>query len=198
MEDKTFEDLKDYFELLAHIMPLGNWRVSLEATGSHSMTHYAGEPEAYGVCLKNRNMQYAEIFINTEKEHEDKYGETWEHTLIHEMLHVITDELCEYLDNKYPDLQEDDLYCIKVERLINMLSYTIYDALQVERCSCDECSCSESENTLDNQEHKQSKEDKQMEDSARREIIDAVVEATMAESRKLTTSRKTQFRNKKL
>jgi hypothetical protein len=82
-------------------------------------------------------MQYAEIFVNLDKPRSDEYGETWEHTLIHEMLHVVTDEISEYVEAKYPDLVEDTLYCTKMERLINMLSYAIYDALALER----ECTC---------------------------------------------------------
>jgi len=133
-----FEELTEYFELLCHILPLGNWRISLEASNSHDMSHYVATPEAYGACQKNRNMQFAEVFINIEKPRVDSYGETWEHTLIHEMLHVVTDEISEYVEAKYPDLLDDQLYCCKMERLINMLSYAIYDALALERsCGCD-------------------------------------------------------------
>ena len=142
MED-NLENLKNYFELLAQIIPLGNWRISLEGTGSHSMSHFAGEPDAYGVCLKIRDMQYADIYINTDKEHTDKYGETWEHTLIHEVLHVVTDELCEHIEGKCPDIVNDPLYCSKVERLINTLSYALYNALEVSRIVDEEC-CEES------------------------------------------------------
>ena len=193
MEENDLEDLKSYFELLAQIIPLGNWRVTLEGANSHSMSHFAGDPDAYGVCLKIRNLQYADIYLNTEKDPVDRLGETWEHTLIHEILHLVTDELCEYIENKHPDLLEDTLYQTNVERLINVLSYALYNALEVERCSCGECSCSESEimsEITGGKEDKQSKEDKQMEEATKREIIEAVVEETMAESRKLTTSRK--------
>jgi hypothetical protein len=138
MTDEDFEDLRNYFELIAAILPLGNWRVALEGSNSHDMSHYVAEPDAYGACQKNRNMQYAEIFINLDKPKKDEYGETWEHTLIHEMLHVVTDEIEEYIGCKYPELLNDQLYCTKMERLLNMLSYAIYDALAIERCSCEE------------------------------------------------------------
>ena len=146
-QEAEFEELKDYFELLAQILPLGNWRVALEGSNSHDMSHYVAESDAYGACQKNRNMQYAEIFINLDKPKTDEYGETWEHTLIHEMLHIVTDEISEYVEAKYPELLNDQLYCTKMERLINMLSYALYDALAIERgmeCSCGEnCSCNE-------------------------------------------------------
>jgi predicted house-cleaning noncanonical NTP pyrophosphatase (MazG superfamily) len=153
-KEDSFEALKDYFELLAHILPLGNWRVALEGSNSHDMSHYVATPDAYGACQKNRNMQYAEVFINLDKPQKDEYGETWEHTLIHEMLHVVTDEISEYVECKYPELLDDILYCSKMERLINMLSYAIYDALALERsmeCSCgnSECTCQESVSKVD-------------------------------------------------
>lgn len=144
-QEVEFNELKEYFELLAHILPLGNWRVALEASNSHDMSHYVQTPDAYGACQKNRNMQYAEVFINLEKPRIDQYGETWEHTLIHEMLHVVTDEISEYVEAKYPELLDDILYCSKMERLINMLSYAIYDALALER-AC-ECSCQKESQT---------------------------------------------------
>lgn len=136
-KEESFNELVEYFELLYQILPMGNWRVKLEAATSHDMTHYVGDPDALGACIKVRTMQYADVYINTDHPRVDDHGETWEHTLIHEMLHVVTDDLHEFMIYKCPELEEDDLFSCKLEKLIDLMSYAIYNALDLKRCDCD-------------------------------------------------------------
>jgi hypothetical protein len=130
---EDLNNLLNYFELLCSVMKLGNWRISLDSANKKDMHYYVNSDGAWGCCNKNRNMQQASIYINTDRPQKDENDETWEHTLIHEMLHIMFDELNEYVEHKCPDLREDDLYNTIVERLLNMLSYTIYDSLEIER-----------------------------------------------------------------
>lgn len=127
--EKDIAELEDYFKLFCDILPLGNWRISMQMANSHDMSHYVETPDAYGACNKNRNMMYAEVFINQEKPRVDSYGETWEVTLLHELLHIVLDDFIEYVEMKYPESYEDPFFQTKVERLINLLSYSFYKAL---------------------------------------------------------------------
>jgi hypothetical protein len=127
--DTDVAELQAYFNLFCDLLPLGNWRVTMQMANSHDMSHYVDTPEAYGACNKNRNMQYAEIYVNQEKPRVDSYGETWEVTLLHELFHVVLDEFLEYVEMKYPESYDDPFFQTKMERLINLLSYSFYNAL---------------------------------------------------------------------
>ncbi|MFA5248393.1 MAG: hypothetical protein WC415_04060 [Patescibacteria group bacterium] len=129
VDDNNTKEIEAYFNLFKEILPMGNWRVILELVNSHDLSHYIKSPDAYGACNKNRNTMYATIYINEDKPRVDEYGETWEFTLLHEMLHLVIDDFMEYIEMKSPEIQEDTFFQIKKERLINLLSYSFFAAL---------------------------------------------------------------------
>ena len=127
----SIEDITKYFELCCDLLPLGNWRVEFVLANSHDMSHYIDSPDAYGCCIKNRNMMNATVYLNVDKSRVDEMGETWEYTVVHELLHLVLDDFIEYVEMKYPDSYEDPFFQTKLERLINLLSYALCNALEL-------------------------------------------------------------------
>lgn len=139
VSEDDFENISQFYSILCDLIPLGNWRTTLHMINSREMAHYNSDSVATdkGSLVKDSTSQTADIILNVDNPMIDQNGDRWEHTLIHKVLNLATDDLCEYIEHRNPSLKNDELYKTKLERTLLMLAYGYYNALAVGMMASD-------------------------------------------------------------
>lgn len=128
--DDDIENISVFFETLCEIIPLGNWRSILKFSDNKDMIHHGAQHADYGACNMYRENSIAEVFLNVDHDPISEY-DRWETTVIHELVHVVMDDLLEYVETKHPKLLKDEMYNIKMERTVNTLTHAIFNSLAI-------------------------------------------------------------------
>lgn len=130
--DDDIDNISVFFETLCEIIPLGNWRTTLKLSDNKDMIHHSDNPnhDDYGSVEMHRESAIADIYLNVDHDPINEY-ERWETTVLHELVHVVMDDLAEYVESKHPKLLKDEMYYIKMERTVNVIAHALFNSLAV-------------------------------------------------------------------
>jgi len=117
--------LNTLFKYLLDELPFGNWRLNLFFIRADEMMSITESPTTFGATKIKNNMEFANIYLNI-----DAIYEEWdipEETLIHEMVHVLHNNVNSYIKTTY---ETNDYYINITEQFINHMSAGIYNLLE--------------------------------------------------------------------
>jgi hypothetical protein len=123
----TKENLEEFGWYIADIINM-DWTFKFHITNKEVMKEIAGDAGCYAVWASNDNFKIATIYVNGEKEYCD--DETWELSVIHEMIHVVYADLDLYLRSQYKELNDNKFYEALKERMVEHFAKSLYELVK--------------------------------------------------------------------
>jgi Zn-dependent peptidase ImmA (M78 family) len=114
------ETLKKYLEILQCIMRIQDWDIEIFRANDNEAKGVFGE-ECFGCNAVNRSVKAARIYINADRCKDDG-SDGWYFTLIHELYHLVHDDLDDWCEEHLTDEKLKDNYKVEMERNINRLA----------------------------------------------------------------------------
>jgi hypothetical protein len=121
------ENLEEFGWYIADIINM-DWTFKFHIISKEVMKEIAGDAGCYAVWASNYNYKLANIYVNGEKEYRE--GETWELSVIHEMIHVVHADLDLYLRSQYKELNDNKFYEALKERMVEHFAKSLYELVK--------------------------------------------------------------------
>lgn len=119
----TIGNLEAFGKYIADIINI-NWTFKFDIISKEAMKEITGDALCYAVWTSSSNFRIAGIYVNGEKEYTE--DESWELSVIHEMLHVIHADLDLYLRSQYKELGDNEFYETLKERMVEDFAKSLY------------------------------------------------------------------------